>query len=443
MLDKSDSNSIDVLLFSEVGCEGLDYQFCDCMVNYDLPWNPQAIEQRIGRIDRNGQESESVSIVNIITDGTIDCDIYERCLSRIGVFNASIGDSEEILGEITKGIYDIVESYTLTPDERREKLQQLRDNKVRLIQETERMESEKHTFFGLDMSESVMKKELEDATNIHLSEIAIVNLIETYFKKKLGDSKTYIVGSDKIKTLRLNEENRNKLLLDFNKLQRQINPTYRTWEGYLKGAKKFDKVTFDGKCAAENPDALFIMPTHPLVKQAIVSYEHDPVTCVLKTKNKDLPCGKYPFLVYEWQYKGIKPNCRLQVITEMAIENDVMLNAIFNAESDNGMPIIDTQDLEAKHYSLWHKTKQTYIAEAEQIIGDRKQSLSVSEKALEHSIEEQIRNATDVKILRMKKSELENKKTIYAEKMDALNALIGQADIVAKKLVESVLIIEE
>lgn len=443
MLDKSDSNSIDVLLFSEVGCEGLDYQFCDCMVNYDLPWNPQAIEQRIGRIDRNGQESDSVSIVNIITDDTIDCDIFERCLSRIGVFNASIGDSEEILGEITKGIYDIVESYTLTPDERREKLQQLRDNKVRLIQETERMESEKHTFFGLDMSESVMKKELENATNIHLSEPAIINLVEVYLKKKLGDTKTYIVGLNKIKTIRLNEENRSKLLSDFNKIPRQINPNYRAWEGYLKGTKKFDKVTFDGKCAAENPDALFVMPTHPLVKQAIASFEHDPVSCVLKTKNKDLPCGKYPFLVYEWQYKGIKPNCRLQVITEMAIENDVMLNAIFNAESDNGLPVIDAHELGAKHYSLWQEAKQTYIAEAEQIIGDRKQSLSASEKALEHSIEEQIRNATDVKILRMKKSELETKKTIYAEKMDALNALIGQADIVAKKLVEGVLIIEE
>lgn len=443
MLDKSDAKSIDVLLFSEVGCEGLDYQFCDCMVNYDLPWNPQAIEQRIGRIDRNGQESESVSIVNIITDGTIDCDIYERCLSRIGVFNASIGDSEEILGEITKGIYDIVESYSLTPDERREKLQQLRDNKVRLIQETERIENEKHTFFSLDMSESVMKKELEDATNIHLSESAIINLVEVYLRKKLGDTKNYIVGSDEIKTIRLNEENRSKLLLDFNCLPRQINPTYRAWENYLKNVKRIDSVTFDGKCAAEYPDVHFVMPTHPLVKQAIASYfEHDPVKCVLRAKSKDLDCGRYPFLVYEWQYKGIKPDCCLQVITDEAMKNDIMLNLIFNAESYDEMPILDVHELEAKHYLLWQKTKQTYIAEAEQIVGDRKQSLSVSEKALEHSIEEQIRNATEIKILRMKKSELESKKKIYAEKMDALNALIGQTDIVAKKLIEGVLIIE-
>ena len=134
MMSRADKEALDVLLFSEVGCEGLDYQFCDCMINYDLPWNPQTIEQRIGRIDRNGQKSESVSIINIITEDTIDCDIFDRCLSRIGVFNSSIGDSEQILGDITKEIYDIAEKYALNPEERREKLQQLQDNKIRLIQ---------------------------------------------------------------------------------------------------------------------------------------------------------------------------------------------------------------------------------------------------------------------------------------------------------------------
>ena len=133
---------MDVLLFSEVGCEGLDYQFCDCLVNYDLPWNPQTIEQRIGRIDRNGQKSESISIINIITEGTIDCDIYDRCLSRIGVFNSSIGDSEEILGEVTREIYDVVEKYILNPQERAQKELQIADNAIRKMQEQRRLEEE-------------------------------------------------------------------------------------------------------------------------------------------------------------------------------------------------------------------------------------------------------------------------------------------------------------
>ena len=62
-LTKEDCNAIDLLLFTEVGSEGLDYQFCDTMINYDLPWNPMRIEQRIGRIDRRGQKAEAVNIM--------------------------------------------------------------------------------------------------------------------------------------------------------------------------------------------------------------------------------------------------------------------------------------------------------------------------------------------------------------------------------------------
>ncbi len=106
-LPKDDSAALDVLLSSEVGCEGLDFQFCDFLVNYDLPWNPMRIEQRIGRIDRYGQRSETVAIVNFVTPGTVDADIYERCLVRIGVFRHAIGGNEEILGEITKELRSI------------------------------------------------------------------------------------------------------------------------------------------------------------------------------------------------------------------------------------------------------------------------------------------------------------------------------------------------
>ena len=129
-----------MMLFSEVGCEGLDYQFCDCIVNYDLPWNPMRIEQRIGRIDRRGQQSDYVTIINLITPGTVDADIYERCLLRIGVFESALGGSEEILGDITTELQEIAENYALSEEERRTKLQQLADNKILLIQETERLE---------------------------------------------------------------------------------------------------------------------------------------------------------------------------------------------------------------------------------------------------------------------------------------------------------------
>ena len=90
-------DNIHVLLSSEVGSEGLDMQFCSCMVNYDLPWNPMVVEQRIGRIDRFGQESPKVNIYNLVLVDTIVEEIYSRLLDRIGIFRESIGDLEAIL----------------------------------------------------------------------------------------------------------------------------------------------------------------------------------------------------------------------------------------------------------------------------------------------------------------------------------------------------------
>lgn len=89
--------SIPVLLANEVASEGIDLQFCDTLVNYDLPWNPMVVEQRIGRIDRLGQESEYIHIYNLIVADSIQEDICLRLLDRIGLFRNAIGDMETIL----------------------------------------------------------------------------------------------------------------------------------------------------------------------------------------------------------------------------------------------------------------------------------------------------------------------------------------------------------
>lgn len=89
-----------VLLSSEVGSEGLDMQFCSHLVNYDLPWNPMVVEQRIGRIDRFGQKAAQVQIYNLVVHDSIQELIYDRLLTRIGVFQGVIGDLEMILEEM-------------------------------------------------------------------------------------------------------------------------------------------------------------------------------------------------------------------------------------------------------------------------------------------------------------------------------------------------------
>ena len=191
---REENDCLDLLLFSEIGCEGLDYQFCDCIVNYDLPWNPMRVEQRIGRIDRNGQKSESVAIVNLITPGTVDADIYERCLVRIGVFNHALGGGEEILGEITQEIKNIAENYNLGEEERKLKLQQLADNKIRLIQEQEDLEQRQVELFGIRLPEDQMKKEIEDAASFWLSPGSIRRLVTLYLQRTCGREQDFVLG---------------------------------------------------------------------------------------------------------------------------------------------------------------------------------------------------------------------------------------------------------
>lgn len=146
--------SVEVLLSSEVGSEGLDMQFCNCLVNYDLPWNPMVVEQRIGRIDRFGQESPKVNIYNIVVMDTIVEDIFTRLLERIGIFRSSIGDLEAILDkeleqdgkrisikQALKSIQNDYYSDKLTIEEaekKRKNIEQAIENEKKTIEELEK-----------------------------------------------------------------------------------------------------------------------------------------------------------------------------------------------------------------------------------------------------------------------------------------------------------------
>ncbi len=238
---KDDPNALDILLFSEVGSEGLDYQFCDCMVNYDLPWNPMKIEQRIGRIDRKGQKSPSVSIYNLITPGTVDADIYERCLLRIGVFNQSIGGSEEILGNIATQINQVADNYRLSPEEQRQKLEVIADNQIRLLQAQQELEEKQLELFGIRIPENQPDSAVKAATSYWLSSQVLELLVRLYLGRGGETDKPLLLGEKEAKTLRASAEARARLLKDFQALPRQASLMVRQWENWLKGANPLER----------------------------------------------------------------------------------------------------------------------------------------------------------------------------------------------------------
>lgn len=94
----------DVLLCTDAAAEGLNFQFCGAMVNYDMPWNPMRVEQRIGRIDRLGQQHPTIRIINLHYDGTVETDVYRALRNRIGLFQSVIGRLQPILAQLPSRI---------------------------------------------------------------------------------------------------------------------------------------------------------------------------------------------------------------------------------------------------------------------------------------------------------------------------------------------------
>ena len=431
-LDRNVPEALDILLFTEVGSEGLDYQFCDMMINYDLPWNPMRIEQRIGRIDRRGQKSEAVNIYNIITADTVDADIYSRCLMRIGIFERSIGECEEVLGAIGAQIEQIAVSTILTDEERRIKLEQMADNEIRRMQELSKLEDEERALFGFDLSNYTAAKEIKDAESPWISPLNIQQLVERYLKDRLGEGQ-YIIGASELKQIRLSKEGRMTLLEDFRKLSNIKSALKRRWENYLKGSEPMHKLTFASETASKEPKAFFITPMHPLVKQAAQYYATSKVSYIhLDYFSEDLPEGTYPFSIFTWSYVGLNPMFKIVSICENELLAAELTDILQEADTS---PARGTTDkamwaaLEARHIALWQQEKNKYLAGIQNTANYKLESISSNYRNRRRSLEQKIREAFNEKIRRMYQSELNTATEKYQAKVDEINSRASRADI--------------
>ena len=440
-LPKDNPDAIDILLFTEVGSEGLDYQFCDMMINYDLPWNPMRIEQRIGRIDRRGQKSEAVNIYNIITESTVDAEIYYRCMMRIGVFEKSIGDCEEILGEIAENIETIALDTTLTEEERKAKLEQMADNEVRKIQELTRLEEEEKELFGFDLTEFTTSQEIRQAESPWLTQHCLQRLIENYISERVGAG-TYIIGETAMKNLRLSATARGILRDDLRKLPGGRNALRRTWENYLSGNKPNHTLTFDPDAAMKDRESFFITAMHPLAKQA-AEYFSGGETAYLRLRyfTQQIPEGEYVFSVFAWKYVGFNTYTRLITVCEnetVASELPFILEDAVNVESkaESGY---DWSSLEDKHVKMWLAERDIHKRDVKTTITFKLESLANTHRNRIRSLEQQVRDAFDDNIRRMRQSELETAQGQYERKVTDIKETADRAEIYTTLLVNGVI----
>ncbi len=126
-----------VLVSTEVAAEGVDLQFSRLLINYDLPWNPMRVEQRIGRIDRLGQKAKVIYIWNLFYKDTIDERILGRLLTRLKVFEEALGEPEPVIGETIQRLESKLLTSNLTPEEEEAEIERARQalENVRLRQE--------------------------------------------------------------------------------------------------------------------------------------------------------------------------------------------------------------------------------------------------------------------------------------------------------------------
>jgi ATP-dependent helicase HepA len=438
--EKSNSDAIDVLLFSEVGCEGLDYQFCDCMINYDLPWNPMRVEQRIGRIDRHGQKSEFVSIYNLVTPGTVDADIYERCLLRIGIFEQALGASEEILGKITSDIQDIAIDPTLSETERCSKLQQLADNEIRLLQEEQRLEEQQAELFGVDLpTQDRFAEDVENASSYWLAPTAMSNLLGRYLCSL--DDTAAILGEGPLKTLRTNQETRRKMLADARNLPGKATGLHRDWERWLKGADPHLAITFDGHCANENRTAQLLTPVHPLMRQAAKALDTQGNAEVhLSAADPKLRDDIHPFAIFQWELVGLRRDLNLVAVALDDTIKSKLLELLHLAtdapqSADRSLSPAQMSDLEARHHKMWSAALAAHRKHVAQLAQFRQTSLSASHRGRMATLDEQLAAATEERIRRMRQAQIDAATRDYQQHVEELRKASEQADITTELII--------
>jgi len=324
-----DDPSILVMVSTEVGSEGLDFQFCHHLVNYDLPWNPMVVEQRIGRIDRYGQKSKFVQVHNLVIHGTVEERILCRLYDRIGIFKESIGDIETILGETISELQNDYINGNLTSAEAENRVTQAARAINARRRDQEELENNAGELFG---HEEFIRDEMQRVERLgrFISKKSILAVIETFLGKyhpgiQLWEEKE---GSG-IYGLRITDA-----------LRREIYNTPSggaTWNDRSKEGRLF--ITTDGNIGFQRSDIELINSSHPLLRAAVDKIEeqlHSPNSRVAKAvllieEQGDLELleGLYFLFVFVHTIDGIRARRVLETIVWFQHEDTII-------EEENG-----------------------------------------------------------------------------------------------------------
>ena len=315
---------VQLLLSSEVGSEGLDFQFCHIIINYDLPWNPMRVEQRIGRVDRLGQESDRILIFNFTLKDTIEDRVLGRLYRRIGIFERTLGDLEAIIGEEIGRLTRDLLSRHLTPDEENERIDQTSRVIERRRLELEKLEAESDRLVSRD---GYFEDQLDRI--MRGGELLGAADREAFVRGFLGRAHPRV---------RLGPGRRKGVLTlhmtpDFAVATRRLPPSAARQRFLQKGLSKKVPVTFDSDVAFNHTDTEFLGAHHPVVQLAVDYYRNHreqlhPVSRFKLRQSKNAPNGTYLFLLFAVHIEAGASRKRMDTIFVRLPNADIGFSAL-------------------------------------------------------------------------------------------------------------------
>jgi SNF2 family DNA or RNA helicase len=301
-----------ILVSTEAGGEGRNFQFCHLMVNYDLPWNPMRVEQRIGRLDRIGQK-RPVYIYNLYCQATVEQRVLEVLDRRIGLFEESVGSLDPILGEVERDIERLILSHLDHFDEELQHFEARLEQRVRDAREKERTLAD----FVLDRASLRRDQAMELLAQSPLARWADLQRFAEacllYFGGVLRDH----AEGGKVASL-----------------SPRLMTRMQQRHGTIRG-------TFDPELARDQEELPFFAFGHWLVDAlADLPITVDPVTSAIR-QSPGAPPGEWVEVYYEIRGEGVRPTGRF---IRHLVGSDLQVHSeLISTVPDGGTPVADYQ----------------------------------------------------------------------------------------------------
>lgn len=392
-----------VLLSSEVASEGVDLQFSRLLINYDLPWNPMKVEQRIGRIDRLGQKSPTITIWNLFYGDTIDERIYTRLYQRLGIFEQALGGLEAVLGDEIRKLTDDLLLGNLTAAQEEARIEQTEQAISILLDLEKRLENEAvdlvaHGDYILDQVNAA--RELQR----NISSEDIWNYVYDFFIRGYPGSEFLQLKADELEfKVKLSADAR----YDFDQYVTKAHLRSKTRLGSVQTAAV--QCVFQNQVAERKPGQVeTINQMHPLVRfvgnrigKSDYNY-YSPVSVSLEHEQiPEFKLGVYAFVVERWSVLGIRATEKLHVSVNMLGKPNEFLpedigEKLITVASRRGKdwlkPATKIQIADVvKHVELCQENAENgYDLFIQQIEAENNDRADVQEKALRRHLERQL-----------------------------------------------------